>query len=160
MNNKAYQIGFFTLLAVNLVWVILFSFRPKPHARQSDIKDNIGQELDFNPDQKAAFDKMAMQHQQTIRKIDKEEQELVSTFFDQLLPDADQTDHDQILSQILQLEKDKIMVTYHHFEDLKDLCNEEQVKKFDQVLQHILPRLTRSSGQQGKPERPPFGPKH
>ncbi|PIB34915.1 hypothetical protein BFP72_05655 [Reichenbachiella sp. 5M10] len=158
MNNKTYKIGFFVLLVINITWVSLFLFRPKPPQRQNDIKDKISEELNLNEDQKRIYDGMAMQHRHTLRGIDLQERELIKAFFNQLLTNGTTAKENVQLDKILQLEEEKIMVTYRHFEELKGLCDEKQSLHFDSVLKSILPLLLEDDQQGKRPDKPPFRP--
>ncbi|MEQ9100080.1 MAG: hypothetical protein RIF36_15645 [Imperialibacter sp.] len=156
MSNKMYRIGFLILLVINVVLVILFLVGPKPPKHQSGIKDEIGRELGFTNEQKAMFDEMATAHREAILDLEKQEQELVRLFFEQLGSENISSDKEALLEQMLQLEKDKIMVTYDHFAALKQICTEEQQLRFDDVMRRIIPVLTNSPDRPMTPGRPPF----
>lgn len=151
MNSKIYRIGFFALLAINIVLMVLFILGPKPprpeHGRpQRDIKDQISHELGFTEEQKAKYDEMALKHREAIRNLEGRERKLMKSFFGQLASENSNQDKETSLEEIVQLERDKIMVTYNHFEELKGICNVEQLKRFDKVLSRIVPLLTNSPG--------------
>jgi len=156
MNSKIYKIGFFILLIINIGLVVLFVLGPKPPRPESGIKNEISRELGFTEEQKAAFEQMAMSHREAIRKLDQQERQLVGSFFNQLSQPQPNEPNEELLQEIMQLEKDKIMITYNHFEELKGLCSEEQRVRFDRVIQRILPALTNSSERPMKPQRPPL----
>lgn len=156
MNSNTYRIGFFVLLVINIALLVIFTMRPEMPMQQRGLKDEISRELNFTEEQKAMFDKMAENHHEAIRELEKQEQELLRSFFQQLSLDYSKENKEAQLEHILQLEKDKIIVTYNHFEELKEMCNEEQLKRFDRVMERILPVLINSSDRPMKPERPPF----
>ena len=156
MNNNKYKIGFFVLLVINIVLVAVFSFRPRIPMRQGGIKEEISIELGFTEEQRSIFDGLANNHRESIHALDKEEQELVRSFFSQLSSDQSNENQEIQIREILQLEREKIMVTYHHFEELKALCNEEQLSKFNRVMERIVPVLTNTSGRPMQPHKPPF----
>jgi hypothetical protein len=156
MNSKMYKIGFFILLIINIGLVVLFVLGPKPPRPESGIKNEISREMGFTEEQKAAFEQMAMNHREAIRKLDQQERQLVGSFFNQLSQPQPNEPNEELLQEIMQLEKDKIMITYNHFEELKGLCSEEQRVRFDRVIQRILPALTNSSERPMKSQRPPL----
>ncbi len=151
MNSKMYKIGFFILLALNMVLMVLFVMGPKPPRPEkgrpeSGIKDEISHELGFTDEQKVKFDEMAINHREAIRNLEGRERKLMKSFFEQLASENSNQKKESLLGEIVQLERDKIMVTYNHFEELKGICNVEQLTRFDKVLSRIVPILTNSPG--------------
>lgn len=146
-----YKIGFFALLAINIALMVLFALGPKPPrpeggSSQLGIKEEISRELGFTEAQKARFDEMAMNHREAIRSLEGRERDLMKSFFERLATENSNQDKETLLQEIVQLERDKIMVTYNHFEELKGICNEEQLTKFNKVLSRIVPILTNAPG--------------
>ena len=144
MNNKLYKIGFFALLVINIGLVALFIFKPKHYMRQRGAREQISQKLAFSDEQEKQFGEMVKIHRQAIREIMKEERTLVRSYFEQLSIATDSEDRELLLQQIMKLKKDKIVLTYDHFEKLKSICNEEQLAKFDEVIADVIPRLADS----------------
>jgi len=157
MNSKIYKIGFFILVVVNIVLVVVFTMRPKMPISQEGIKDHISQDLQFNKEQTEIFEEMAKNHREAMRDLERKEQDLVRSFFHHLSLNHPEGDKEVMLQEILQLKKDKIMITYMHFEELKGICNEEQLAGFDNVLKRVVPILTNSPGKAMNPGRPPRG---
>lgn len=156
MNSKMYKTGFFVLLVINIALVILFVSGPKPPPQESGIKDEISRELGFTEEQKVMFDQMAINHREAIRELENKERELVRSLFEELALENTPGDKEELLHKIVQLERDKIAITYNHFEELKGICNEEQLTKFNRVIEQVVPLLTNSSAKPMKPDKPPF----
>ena len=150
MNNKLYKIGFFGLLVINIGLVALFIFKPKPHMRQRGAREQISEKLAFSDEQEKQFGEMVKIHRQAIREIMEEERTLVRSYFEQLSITTGSEDKELLLRQIMKLKKDKIVLTYHHFEELKSICNEDQLAKFDEVIADVIPMLADSPGRQIK----------
>jgi len=151
MNNKMFKIGFFILLVLNIVLMTLFVMAPKPlrpesGRSQSSIKDEISSELGFTEEQKVRFDEMAMNHREAIRNLEGQERSLMKSFFGRLVSENTNQEKEILLGQIVQLERDKIEITYAHFEELKGICTGEQLTRFDKVLSRIVPILINSPG--------------
>lgn len=152
MNSNMYKIGFFILLVLNIVLMILYIMgppmppRPEGGRSKSDVKDEISRELDFTEEQKARFDEMAFNHREAIRNLDEQERKLLKLFFEQLTKENANQEKEVLLEEIVQLERNKIMTTYTHFEELKGICTVQQQTRFDKVLSRIVPTLTNSSG--------------
>jgi periplasmic protein CpxP/Spy len=156
MNSNMYKIGFFILLVVNMALVVFLALGPKRPPQAQGIKDEISRELDFTKEQRAQYDEMAMTHREKVSDIEKRERALVKSFFDQLELENSSTEREKLLNEILALNREKIMITYTHFEELKAICNQEQKIMFDKVISRIIPVLTNSSERPMNPDRPPF----
>lgn len=143
MNSKIYSIGFYILLIINLAMVVIFLARPKDRFHRKGMKHEISKELSFTDKQQIIFDEMVSSHRKAIRDLDKKEKERMKLFFNQL--SLDPNDYkDSLLHQIGQLKEDKIMLTFNHFKAVKEICNEEQLNNFDEVIFKIIPRITDS----------------
>jgi len=152
MNNNIYKIGFFILLVVNVALVVFLVLEPKRSPHSQGIKDEISRELGFTEEQRTRYDEMAMIHREKVNEIEKRERILIRSFFNQLALENTSTEKEKLLDEILVLNRKKITATYTHFEQLKKICTEEQLTKFDKVISRIIPVLTNSS------ERPPINP--
>ncbi|MFZ1808424.1 MAG: hypothetical protein WAU36_14430 [Cyclobacteriaceae bacterium] len=150
MNNNIYRVGFFALLVINIALVIFLALGPKHPPLAQGIKDEISRELEFTAEQKVTYDEMAMTHREKVSDIEKRERTLVRSFFNQLTLENTKDDKERILDEILALNREKIMITYTHFDELKALCTTEQLTKFDKVISQIVPILTNA------PQRPPM----
>ncbi len=151
MNKKIYPIGFFLMLAINIALISFIALSPSKtqHERKRGMKDHIGSQLGLSDEQKATFEQMVKNHRLRIRDIELQERALIGTYFKNLTVE-EPISSDSVLAEINTLKKQRIQITYQHLEDLKSLCNEEQLEKFDTVLQRIIPMLTGSPGRRIK----------
>ncbi|RIJ42896.1 Spy/CpxP family protein refolding chaperone [Pontibacter oryzae] len=155
MSNSKYKIGFYVLLAINLALVGLFVFRPKVPMPQKDMKEEISLKLNLTEAQKAIFFELAEDHRETIDSLERQQRAYIESLFSQLITSNADRNKTALLQEILQLEEEKITVTYAHFESLKSICTEEQLESFDEVILRIVPALTNSPGRPGNPARAP-----
>ncbi|GAA0877195.1 hypothetical protein GCM10009119_01630 [Algoriphagus jejuensis] len=160
MNKSIYRIGFFILLVVNIALLVLFYFGPKrPPQRlqpnQAGIKDQLAMDLGFSEEQKARFDKMAMDHRDKVSRLENRERNLMDAYFDQLTKEDSEAEREQLLDEIQAINREKIEFTYSHFVELRGICTEEQLGKFDDALARILPALTNSGPGGPPPGNPP-----
>ncbi|MEP1034783.1 hypothetical protein [Ekhidna sp.] len=154
MNSKLYKIGFFVLLAINIGLVALFVFRPKPPIREKGAREQISKKLALTEAQEKQFGEMVATHRKAVRALINEERTLVQSYFEQLSATASVEERQVLLQQIMKLKEDKIVLTYNHFEELKSLCNEEQLAKFDEVMADVIPRLVNASNRLTTRKRP------
>lgn len=160
MNSKMYKIGFAILLVINISLIVLFTTKPRPPAhlrgmeRKMGIKDDIIQDLAFDDDQMVVFEELVNNHRSAIRELRKKESTLMESYFDQLSSRTGDKSKEAVLNEIMQLKREKIAVTFSHFEEVKSICNKEQLAKFDLVLKQIVPKMINSSERRGKPSKP------
>lgn len=156
MNNRIYKIGFFVLLVINILIVVMIVFKPMRSLKGRGIKHEITTELGFTEEQKTTFETMVKKHRQTMRDIDMRERKLVKSYFDQLTVETtSNSDQEEKLEEILLLKRKKIEDTYAHFEELKSICTEEQIDELEEVLSRIVPRLTNAPKRLMNRERSP-----
>lgn len=155
MSSQMYKVGFFILIAMNVLLVLVFTLKPAPSHQRRDKKDELGNELRLSEEQKLAFDEMVINHREAIHHLENQERELLSSFFEQLSPENQNENKEALLQEILQVEKDKIMITFNHFEELRGICSEEQLTKFDKVIQQAFPMMKNSGERPNQHGRSP-----
>ena len=87
-----------------------------------------------------------------MMKIGARQRTLVSPFFDGLI-DKPTTSKDSLLQEIQRLEKEKIQLTYKHFEEIKAMLKPEQLASFEPFMKTILKEILNPS----KNSPPPRG---
>ena len=109
-------------------------------------------ELALDSNQQAAYKELRNQHQQTMQSFKKETRDAKDSLFGLLqiaLPS------DALVQQALQKVGEKeIAIQQHvfeHFKKVRALCNEEQKKKFDLVIQEAM-RMIANQRPQGIPK--------
>ncbi len=107
----------------------------------------LAKELDFDQGQKEAFRALTREHRRKMRGISDEIRELKDVFFQGL---SDTSEHgmniDSIAALIGNLEKEKDLEVYHHFEKVRELCNATQKEKFGKIIQDALRKGARAQG--------------
>lgn len=148
------------LVIVNLACLLFILLRPTlrpPHPfppmegqrRGDGPAAFIISELKLDTAQQSSFNALKKEHQSAMQKLDRDGKELRDVFFDGLKSDRSLQSQDSILQLILENQKQKEIVTYTHFEQVKHLCNPEQKILYNKIIQEVIERL--------KP-RPHMGP--
>jgi hypothetical protein len=140
---KLFSIG---LLVLNLVLIGCYIFpdlmKRKGHMPPPPLRGAIVHQLHFEKAQAEAFKESAEQHKETIQALEEQRASAVRSYFQGLYKTQSDSVQQVLLTKIQDIEKNKIEVTYQHFEDLKAICTEEQLPLFpgalDEVLNHIL----------------------
>lgn len=150
MNNKAYRIGFFALLVINLALVMFFISMPKPPSQGANIMEEVSSKLDFNEEQKNRFVAMAKLHREQMMALNKQERELTREYFSHLRQENQEAQLQDLVNSIQTVQESKLKLTYNHFEEVKTICNADQIAHFDDLLDDIMRVLT---GENNRPAR-------
>jgi len=126
--------------------------KPKPprHSHSNNFQSEVIEILDLDSQQTAAFEKMAETHSQKMRSINRQQQQLLPPYFKSLTDSSKNVDKTAILNQFQQLGKQKIEVTYQHFQDIKLILNENQLSHFERLMGRFADNLLL-----GKKRNPP-----
>lgn len=143
------------MLLINGVLIFFLVQGPKKEGygdrRGADVKERISRRLEFNREQESAYFKLAVDHQDKMRDSRNEQKELVKAYFEFLAsPDSNVEEQERIIEEIKSLEAQKLSITYQHFEDLKAICNKDQLLKFETVLKDLLPIFSDSPRRPGR----------
>lgn len=151
------------LLLLNLI-LIVFSVKPfsgkrggaKP-AEHEGPANYIIESLKFNKEQEAAFHKLKQAHRDSMQILNKRGRDLREILFEGLENDQQVNNPEQIMSEIGKNQQQIERLTYHHFEEVKKLCNAEQKVIFNSIIQEVLKRMgpRRPMAQGDHPEGPP-----
>ncbi|WKV12427.1 hypothetical protein [Marivirga harenae] len=157
MNNKIYKIGFLVLLVINIAMLVLFVLKPDRSRSKEGIKEKIAMQLDFTEDQKSSFGEMVDKHRNAIRTLNDQERKLTDQYFSQLQSSSSATENlakqEATFQEIMNVKSKKLSTTYLHLDDVKSLCNDEQLEKFDAFLKQVIPRLTGAPDRDSRMER-------
>jgi archaellum biogenesis ATPase FlaH len=124
----------------------------KPHKKETPKDNFLVQELQFNENQKERFRFLDGVHRRQMRALEeniKSSKELLFNSFSDTTFNATAT-----IDKIGELESKKEEEIYTFFKQVRKLCDEEQAKKFDKIIQKALhKRGPKGRGHKGR--RPP-----
>lgn len=141
MSGKIYKIGFFILLIINIAFVSLIVIKRPPN--RQDMRERLSNRLGFDESQKRIFMAMADEHRAEIDLIDKRESELIKSYFGLILSPDSTKNKELILEEIHSLKREKLLITYEHFDSLKAICSEDQLAEFEEFMNKIVPMISR-----------------
>ncbi len=153
---KFYKIATVSLLTLNIAMVALYMFlEPKPphHRSGNALQSQIVNALHLDDRQEEAFRMFAKQHSDEIDALSHDQQSLLTTYFNVLIEPSEETKKDSLLVQFQELERQKLQVTYQHFEDIRDLLSVEQIPLFKGLMHEIVSRLLRSPNKRPSPPK-------
>lgn len=154
---KLYQFATWGLLVLNLSMVAFFFLtKPAPpdRAEGQQFKNEAISILQLDEQQRGVFSKLAMAHAEEMRRLMTAQQDLLKPYFDHLLTETEGVNPDSILLQYQQLEKEKLVVTYQHFQDIRGILNDNQKGNFQSFMEEATRTLLPKRGDGARPPRP------
>lgn len=128
-------------------------------------KDFLINELRLDSKQQEQLDILVKEHQLATKEFRQKTRTAKESFFG-LLKQANVSDSvKQATAKKISVQTEALdIITLNHFQKIRDLCNREQQKKFDEILQEITtmigqpqPPIRRDSDGQGMPPGEPSG---
>jgi len=118
---------------------------PPPH-HQGGPAGFITEELKFNDEQKQKFEELKKEHQSQMRGI-MDSIRIQRELLPDLIVNGDNKGADSISTIIGHYQKKTELYTYAHFVKVKELCNDEQKKKFKSIISDILKMMAPPKGE-------------
>ncbi len=143
------------IFTITMLWIDKFGdsgFR-KPGQGRENINKFLFSELNLSQEQSDQFREARIKHHQKSKALKDEifrlKQRIINQVFEEN-PDEDLVE--DLSSRIGELETEFEKEIYSHFTQLKNICNEDQVGKFEQIFREVFTR-------RGPPgmEHPPEG---
>jgi len=94
-------------------------------------------ELSFDDKQKQEFEKLRDAHREKARTIQDSLHALKEQLFNGI-PGGDMAQANAVADKIASFQKQLEIVTYEHFKQVRELCNDEQKQKFDKIIGRVL----------------------
>lgn len=136
-KEKFLTIAVVFLVLLNLgVLTFLFITRPShpPEPWRMVVK-----EVGFNDQQTQQYFALRDAHRNEMHRLDDQFGETLRDYFDLLKGIPNPSLEDSLLTRLGRIEREKAMITFGHFREVKSLCRPDQVDAFNR----ILPELTR-----------------
>lgn len=129
------------LICINLatiasVWII----RPAPphgYGAQSP-KEYIITKLEFTDEQVAAFELLRKSHFDTIQKLRHQIRTEKEEMYAGLKQKGNEEKAYAHLAKVIAYEEQSEKITFEHFRQVRDLCDEEQKQHFDAIINQII----------------------
>ena len=117
--------------------ILLYMIITKVPGKQNPKKDHyLTNELQFSKTQKDQFFALDREHRRKMRSIDDELAKLRRQMFSSY--DNEEFSIDSVVLRIGELEASKNKELYTFFKQVRGLCTDGQVDKFDQIIQKVL----------------------
>ena len=151
------------LVTANIVSLVFFWTKRPVHemGQRGEMQPNerpfefLNRELKFDSVQREQYRVLRDEHQATVKPLTDSIRNAKDAFFALL---NSETGNDSLVvqrsRQISSLEEQLNMTTFRHFQKVRLICNADQKKKFDTLIQDVLRRM----GQQKRQGPPPMRP--
>jgi protein CpxP len=139
MNKNRFQILLIGALIIsNILLIVFISMPKKDHRFHPDKPRNIIIErLQFDEKQIEAYDVLIENHRNQIREKDQQIIELKNKLYENLNQDLNQNVLDSLTSEIASTQKQIETIHYLHFVDIKKLCKDDQLEKYNQLISEL-----------------------
>jgi len=109
-------------------------------------------QLKFSTQQLTEFEKLKKAHHTYIDSLRESGKELHHLFFDNLKNEKQDTAAvNKFAREIANNQTQIELETFNHFKKVRELCDEKQKMKFDEIIQEVLKRMAAPHGGQGSP---------
>ena len=159
-NNRWLSVVTLLLLTANIITLALL-WTNKKNERDSDkpqpqqggqVFEFITHELTLDSTQQQAYKKLREEHQAGVRPLQDSIRKAKDRFFD-LMQDTNVTEYiiQEYSKKIGELEQQREVFNFKHFQKLRAICNKEQQIKFDKIIKDVLRRMGGPKRPQGPP---------
>ena len=116
---------------------VLLYFISREHAPEPAPPDRIIIEtLQLDSDQRAEFKKLKDEHHNKMVELNARFRLTMENYF--LTLQTNSIGKDSLEQVITQLEKERLSITYSHFQDVKKMCKNDQLEKFNAFLPELI----------------------
>ncbi len=159
-NNRWLSVITLLLITANIVTLALLWTNKKndretvhaPHKPVEQVFEFISEELRLDASQQGSYKKMREEHQAGVRPFQDSIRKAKDSFFGLLKEDnVAETKIQEYSKRIGDLEQQRDVFTFKHFQKLRSICNKEQQTKFDSIIQDVLRRMAGPKRPQGPP---------
>lgn len=143
VRNKWWMVAFAVLVALNIATLSAF-WLLKVHAPQTFLPappgvDFLAKELGLDEKQKQLFDQLRNRHQLAVRDVRERSHDAKDAFFSLLkVPGTSDSAISQAARNAATYEAELDLLTFRHFQQIRDNCTSSQKKKFDSIIQQVL----------------------
>jgi periplasmic protein CpxP/Spy len=132
------------LLLANLALLLyFFVFKKSEHRSKQPrrpISEFVQKELGFSKEQGEKFQQLRDQHKETVKPLMQEMQKLKDSLFGSLQKPTDDSTVKILADKIGEKQQELELITYRHFQQVRQICNNDQLPKFDSLVHKMITR--------------------
>lgn len=144
-RNKVLLTIIAVLLITNLVMLVMFFRMNKPHheAKTPGFTERLKKDVGFTEDQMAVFEPKKKAFWTNMRQrfdgIKQTKVDFYNYMYDPSVSDSVMEAHAKVIGD---QQKELDLFVIRHFKDVRKMCTEEQLPKYDSLLPTIIERMT------------------
>ncbi len=155
-NKNIINIILVLLLAANAVTLGLFWFKknlPPPAPEQRGVVEFLSKELNFDQQQQSALKQLVEEHRNSSKELREQLKKEKDEFFNLMKTGKVADSAIEKASYAANETQRKMDISvFKHFQQIRALCNADQQKKFDEIVNDAIQQMRRAPG------RPQDGP--
>ena len=129
------------MMLLNMALVVFFLLT-KPDPPRGDVGRNFRPKameiLQLDTSQQTTFVQLAERHNQQMKALSEQQRVHLKSYFGSLLDSTKVSDTAVLIQEIPQREREKVEITYQHFQEVRSLLTEEQLPYFEQFVSQAL----------------------
>ncbi len=142
-----YKIAVGCLIVLNLI-LVAFLWFGRPKAQHPPFR--ASEQFEMDEAQNKLFRNSVDLHKEGMNRINREQRLLLAEYFNQLKEPAS-TSLPPLPKKVLELEEQKILATYRHFYEVKNMLTTEQLNEYPDFVDYVINRVIRK--EERKPRR-------
>lgn len=125
------------LLLSNVAVILFMQFAKPRHSGHERPKNHIIKTLHLNENQILQYDELIKLHQKNIGAKESSISRLKNQLYSGLTGEISAEQRDSLLIELGKIQSDIEIIHYKHFEDIRSLCGEEQLKYFGELSKEL-----------------------
>jgi len=143
-KETVYKIIILILVGLNVLQLAPILLMHKPHQPQNERFEQLAvQKMKLTKEQQDKFLEFAHAHRERMMQLFDRQSDIVVAYFTQPA--------DSLLEQLTQIEREKVEATQQHFNQIKNILNENQLPLFYEFKQQALRSILEGNGSQSPP---------
>ena len=139
-----YKITSIVLFILNIALILYLFFKPPFSQRGWNPNDHPAKrEMNLTAEQNEQFLSSANKHKIKIKELNSNLHKVLNGYFEPLkaMNNPVSATQDSLLAQIQMLEREKLDITYKHFEEIKSFLKPEQLNAYNQFISKALMKI-------------------
>jgi hypothetical protein len=151
---KFWRIFAILLVGLNIILIVFLFLKPLS-GRYSGVKEETAPgnylvgKLKLTKPQQTELRRLRNNRHSAILELQSEGKKLRKIFFNGLTSNPVNSNVDSIANKIAENQKQIELVTYSHYKEVKNICTDEQMKIFDDIIMDVLEIMSKPT-QPGK----------
>lgn len=152
---KFYKFATILLVVLNLcILAIVLLRNPSTHSKNNsrDFLKHAIRLLHLDEQQEEKFKHLSRQHHQQISRISEQQQDALTPYFQNLISKNDD-EMDSLIIEIENYEREKVEITYQHFQEVKALLKSDQYEYYEDFVQRAIKIIISTPIKKGPPKK-------